>query len=74
MRKPDRQGPSFEETYPKHEFSVLVRLGIALAVLWRRRAPRRRSRPAVARRQPVEQPQLFSRPRFGKPDHGVPAP
>jgi hypothetical protein len=40
---PEREaGESFEETYPKHSFSGLVRLGVAFARLigaWRRRGP-----------------------------------
>ncbi len=69
MGKPDQETPSFEETYSKHEFSELVRLGIALAVLRRRRAARRRSKPAIAKHQPARQPRFFSRPRFGRPVH-----
>jgi hypothetical protein len=39
--------PTFEETYPRYEFSELVRLGIACAVLVRRCLDRKAVIPAI---------------------------
>jgi len=52
--------PTFEETYPRHSFSELVRLALALAGLIRRCTHRGAAGVAPAR---SEQPEAADRPR-----------
>ena len=59
MKESDSQDRKFEETYPRYEFSELVRLAVGLATLMRRTG---KSGP----RRAAGRPRPLSWPRFGK--------
>jgi hypothetical protein len=52
--------PTFEETYPKYEFSELVRLGVALAAWTVRKIRRAEARRQVAASAPSADPGLHA--------------
>lgn len=68
MTESNSKPPGFEETYPKYEFSELVRLSIGLAALWRGLGIERRRRASdkelAGRRARHPRPPFW--PRFGK--------